>query len=237
MSLEEEDLKDNFVSVVAHELRTPITAIRSYAWMALHKSDQPLSEKLEKYLIRIFISSERLINLVNDMLNISRIESGKIEMQLESVDMISILKDAIDEVYSSKSREKQINILLLEQALPKALADPEKLREVLLNVLGNAVKFSPNGGKVTISFFTDGQLIEVSIKDEGPGISREDLSKLFKKFGRLDNSYTAAATSEGTGLGLYISKSLMEKMNGKIWAASEGIGQGATFVLSLPIAK
>ena len=236
MPFDEEYLKDNFVSVVAHELRTPITAIRSYAWMALHKSDVPLSQKLEKYLIRIFISSERLINLVNSMLNISRIESGKIEIHLERVDIISILKDTIDEAYYSKSTEKQINISLLEQPLPKVLAEPEKLREVLLNILVNSIKFSSNRGKITVSFFTDGNVIEVSIKDEGPGISREDLSKLFKKFGKLDNSYTAA-TSGGTGLGLYISKSLTEKMNGKIWAVSEGLGQGATFVLSLPIAK
>lgn len=231
------DSKDDFVSVVAHELRTPITAIRSYAWMALHKSDAPISEKLEKYLVRIFISSERLINLVNNMLHISSIESGKIEISKESVDVISILKDIIDEVYYSKSTEKNIEIQLLEEPLPKVVADPEKLREVLLNILGNAVKFSPNGGKITISFFTDGNVVETYVKDQGPGISREDLSRLFQKFGRLDNSYTAAATSGGTGLGLYISKSLVELMNGKIRAESDGLNKGATFVVSLPVSK
>ncbi len=237
MALDRNDLKDSFASVVAHELRTPITAIRSYAWMALHKSDIPLSEKLEKYLVRIFLSSERLINLVNNMLHISSIESGKIEINIENVDMISILKDIIDEVYYSKSTEKNIEIQLLEQSLPKVLADPEKLREVLLNILGNAVKFSPNAGKITVSFFADGNVVETHIKDQGPGISKEDLSRLFQKFGRLDNSYTAAATSGGTGLGLYISKSLIELMSGKIWAQSEGVNKGAVFVVSLPIAK
>ncbi len=229
-------LKDDFVSLTSHELRTPMAAIRSYAWMALHRSDVPISPNVEKYLARILISTERLINLVNDMLNISRIESGRIEIKPEPVDLNSLCKDIIDEVYYSKSTDKNINFTLLEEPTPKVFADPEKLRQVLLNIMGNALKFSPKGGRITIGFFTDGVTIEIYIKDEGPGISSEDLSKLFKKFGRLDNSYTAAATSGGTGLGLYISKSLIELMHGKIWASSEGTGKGSTFAFSLPAA-
>lgn len=236
MPFGEEDLKDNFVSVVVHELRTPITAIRSYAWMALHKSDAPLPEKLEKYLVRIFISSERLINLVNDMLNISRIESQRIEIKPEPVDMISLCKDIIDEVYYSKSTEKQVQMILEEQKIPKAFADPEKLREILMNLVGNALKFTPFGKKITISYFTDGKVLETFVKDEGTGISKDDLGKLFKKFARLDNSYSMVATSGGTGLGLYISKSLIELMGGRIWATSEGLNKGSTFAFSLPVA-
>lgn len=231
-----DQLKDDFVSLTSHELRTPMAAIRSYAWMALNRSDAPLSENVERYLARILISTERLINLVNDMLNISRIESGKIEIKPEVVDLISLCKDIIDEVYFSKATDKNIHFSLLEEPIPKVFADPEKLRQVVLNVVGNALKFSPRGGKITIGFFSDGKLIETYIKDEGPGISREDLSKLFQKFGRLDSSYTAAATSGGTGLGLYISKSLIELMKGRIWATSEGLGKGATFALALPVA-
>lgn len=229
-------LKDDFVSLASHELRTPMTAIRSYAWMALHKSDTPLSEKMEKYLVRIVISTERLINLVNELLNISRIESGRVEIKPETIDMISLSKDIADEVYYSKSADKNIQILLMEQPIPKVFADPAKLREVVLNIMGNAVKFSPNGGKITVSFFTDGKTLETSIKDEGPGISKEDLGKLFQKFGRLDSTYTAAATTGGTGLGLYLSKSLIELMHGKIQVTSEGLGKGATFTFSLPVA-
>ncbi|MEK7617177.1 MAG: HAMP domain-containing sensor histidine kinase [Patescibacteria group bacterium] len=229
-------LKDDFVSIASHELRTPMAAIRSYAWMALHKSDVPLSDKVERYLVRVLMSTERLINLVNDMLNISRIEGGKIEINPESVDILSLAKDVVDEAYNSRGVEKNIHFSILEERLPKVLADPEKLREVMLNILGNAVKFTAEGGSIAVSFFTDGKVVEVSVKDTGPGISKEDLGKLFTKFGRLDNSYTALSTSGGTGLGLYISKSLIELMHGKIWASSEGVGKGATFTFALPIA-
>lgn len=229
-------LKDDFVSIASHELRTPMTAIRSYAWMALNRSDVPISDKLKKYLIRVLLSTERLINLVNDMLNISRIESGRIEINPEPLDLISLIRDIIDEVYFSKSTEKNFQFLILEKPIPKVFADPEKLRQVLFNLVGNALKFSPVGGKIVFDFFTDGKFLETSVKDNGPGISREDLSKLFHKFSRLDNSYTAVSTSGGTGLGLYISKNLIELMHGRIWATSEGVGRGATLTFSLPVA-
>lgn len=232
-----DQLKDDFVSIASHELRTPMTAIRSYAWMALNRSDVPLSKNLEKYVARILISTERLINLVNDMLNLSRIESGRIEIVPEPVDLLSLTKDIVDEVYYSKSREKNIQFVVLEQQAPKVFADPEKLRQVFLNLVGNSLKFTPNGGKITFSFFSDGKVVETSVSDTGVGISKDDMSKLFHKFSRLDNSYTAAATSGGTGLGLYISKSLVELMHGKIWVSSEGSGKGTTFTVALPIAS
>lgn len=232
-----DELKDEFVSVTSHELRTPMTAIRSYAWMALHRSDMPLSKTMEKYIVRILISAERMINLVSDMLNISRIESGRIEINPEPLDLILLCRDILDEVYYSKAMEKNIQFQLLEQQIPKVFADPEKLRQVLLNIVGNALKFSPLGGKITIGFFTDGKVVETYLKDQGPGISQEDMGKLFQKFGRLDNSYTATATSGGTGLGLYISRSLIELMHGRIWAISEGVGKGATFTFALPVAS
>ncbi|OGE64626.1 hypothetical protein A3J13_01565 [Candidatus Daviesbacteria bacterium RIFCSPLOWO2_02_FULL_36_8] len=238
VKLQELDLlKDDFVSIASHELRTPMTAIRSYAWMALHKADIPLSDKVEKYIIRVLLSTERLINLVNDMLNISRIESGRIEINPESVDLVSLVKDIVDEVYYSKSTERNLHFMILEKKIPKAFADPDKLRQVLLNLVGNSLKFTPIDGKITFDFFTDGKVVEVSVKDSGVGISKEDQSKLFHKFSRLDSSYTAISTSGGTGLGLFISKSLIELMHGKIWASSEGIGKGTTMTISLPVAS
>ena len=230
-------MKDDFVSIASHELRTPMTAIRSYAWMALHKSEVPLSEKVEKYLIKVLLSTERLINLVNDMLNVSRIEAGRIEINPESVDLISLARDIVDEAYQSKAPEKNIHITLLEEKVPKVFADPEKLREVFLNLLGNAVKFTTSGGTISIKFFTDGKTLETSIKDTGIGISKEDLGRLFTKFGKLESSYVALSSSGGTGLGLYISKNLIELMHGKIWATSEGLNKGSTFTLSLPVAN
>lgn len=228
-------LKDDFVSVASHELRTPMTAIRSYAWMALNRADIPLSEKLKKYLTRTMVSTERLINLVNDMLNISRIEAGTVEIAPKVFDLKELAKDIADEV-SAKAREKGISVVVAQSNVPKVFADPDKVHQVLLNLVGNATKFTPMGGSITISFFTDGQFVDTSIKDSGIGISIDDLGRLFTKFGRLDNSYVSAATNGGTGLGLYISKSLVSLMKGKIWAVSEGLGKGSTFTFSLPIA-
>ncbi len=230
-------LKEDFVSVASHELRTPMAAIRSYAWMALNKSDVSLSDKLKKYLVRILISTERLINLVNDLLNVSRIEAGKIEINPEPVNLIPLTKDVMDEVYYSKSLEKQVHLVVAENPTPKVFADPEKLREVMLNLIGNAVKFTPPGGTITVDFFSDGNNVETTIKDTGLGFMKEDLSRIFQKFGKLDNSYVSISTSGGTGLGLYISKNLIDLMHGKIWASSEGLGKGSTFTFSLPVAS
>lgn len=228
-------LKDDFVSIASHELRTPMTAIRSYAWMALHRSDVPLSKTLEKYIVRVLMSTERLINLVNDMLNVSRIESGKIEIIPEPIDPLLLIKDIVDEVYYSRSQEKRLQFVVLEKPVPKIFADPEKLRQVFLNLVGNSLKFTPDGGKITFDFFSDGKTVEISVSDTGVGILKDDLSKLFHKFSRLDNSYTAAATSGGTGLGLYVSKSLVELMHGRIWVQSAGANKGSVFTVSLPV--
>ncbi len=229
-------LKDDFVSVASHELRTPMTAIRSYVWMALHKSDIPLSQKLERYLYRTLVSTERLINLVNDMLNVSRIESGRIEITPKAFDIVALVKEVIEEV-KAKSDEKRLQLVVMEHRLPQVFADADKVHQILLNLIGNSLKFTYPGGSITTDFFTDGKMVEISIKDNGSGIAPDDLNKLFHKFARLDNSYVSISTSGGTGLGLYISKTLIELMHGKIWVKSDGVDKGSTFCFSLPIAS
>jgi signal transduction histidine kinase len=228
-------LKDDFVSIASHELRTPMTAIRSYVWMALNRPDITLSDKMKKYLGRTLQSTERLINLVNDMLNVSRIEAGRIEINPQSFNIVNLAKEVMEEV-KPKADEKAIKLFVMESQMPSAFGDPDKIHEVLLNLVGNALKFTPNEGTITIGFFSDGKTIETSVKDSGVGISKEDLARLFRKFERLDSSYMAVSSSAGTGLGLYISKSLVTLMNGKIWANSEGVGKGTTFTFSLPLA-
>ncbi|MCL4367090.1 GAF domain-containing sensor histidine kinase [Patescibacteria group bacterium] len=227
-------LKDDFVSIASHELRTPMTAIKSYLWMALHRPDIQLSEKMHRYLNRSYLSTERLINLVNDMLNVSRIESGRVEIKPQGFDIVALSDDVLTEV-QAKAEEKHLQVEVVAEKLPPVFADPDKVHQVLLNLIGNAMKFTPDQGTITVSFFSDGKVIETSVKDSGVGISKEDLSRLFQKFGRLDNSYVAAATTGGTGLGLYISKSLIDLMGGTIKATSEGQGKGTTFTFSLPI--
>lgn len=241
-------LKDDFVSVASHELRTPMTAIKSYLWMALnkygalpsntntdlHKTKQKLPEDLEKYIGRAYISVERLINLVNDMLNISRIESGRIALRLTECDLIQLAQETIDEVHV-KAAEKNLKIKIEVSPVHRVLADRDKVHEVYLNLLGNALKFTPNNGLVTVNFQEKTPFVYVSIVDTGVGIAKEDLNRLFTKFGRLDNSYVASASSGGTGLGLFISKSLVEIHKGTIIATSEGSDKGTTFTFSLPI--
>lgn len=242
-------LKDDFVSVASHELRTPMTAIKSYLWVGLNKygkipeskqiNSKPnakfkLPEDLQRYISRAYISVERLINLVNDMLNISRIESGRIALRLTDVDLVQLANEVLDEV-KAKAAEKDIKLKLNVHIFPKVLADPDKIHEVYLNLIGNALKFTPNGGTVTVDFRQKDPFIYVSITDTGVGIHKEDLDRLFTKFGRLDNSYVASASSGGTGLGLFISKSLIEIHKGSIMATSVGEGGGTTFTFSLPI--
>lgn len=230
-----DELKDDFVAVASHELRTPMTAIKSYAWMALNRSDVSLSEKLKRYLKVIIVSSDRLINLINDMLNISRIESGKLEIVPEVFDIKKLVLETCTEV-SAKALEKGIRLRVSPDVPPKVFADPAKVSQVLLNLLGNSLKFTGMDGLIEVSFFSDGRLVDVLIKDNGVGIAYEDIPRLFQKFERLDHSYVVTGTSGGTGLGLYISQSLVELMHGRIWAHSEGVGKGSVFTFSLPIA-
>lgn len=226
-------LKDDFVSVASHELRTPMTAIKSYIWMALNKKKSELSPDLEKYLSRSYISVERLINLVNDMLNISRIEGGRIALRLSEVSMLDLTKEVIEEV-AAKAQEKNIRLIVAEQKFPNVLCDRDKIHEVLLNLIGNSLKFTPQSGQISVNFSVDGPFLQTSVTDSGVGIAKENLPKLFSKFGRLENSYVAIAESGGTGLGLFITKSLIEYHKGSVKADSPGPGRGSTFSFTLP---
>jgi len=227
-------LKDDFVSVASHELRTPMTAIKSYLWVALHKKEDELSEDMKRYLSRAYISVERLINLVNDMLNISRIESGRIALKLSEVNLNELVNEVTEEV-GVKAQEKGIRVIGLNKQIPKVLADRDKIHEVLLNLIGNSLKFTKAGGTITVDFWEKYPYVYTSVRDTGVGIEPENLSKLFAKFGRLENSYVAVAESGGTGLGLFISKSIVDLHKGQITAQSEGLGKGTTFTFSLPI--
>lgn len=229
-----DQLKDEFVSVASHELRTPMTAIKSFLWMALNKQGQNLNPDLKRYLDKAYISTERLINLVNDMLNISRIEGGRIALKLEMVDIVVLTGEVIEELLP-KATEKGVKLEIERANVPNVLCDRDKIHEVLLNLMGNSLKFTPKDGKVSVAFSKDAEVVTVAVSDTGRGITKEDMPKLFTKFGRLDNSYVAVAESGGTGLGLYISKSLVEIHKGKIWVESDGVDYGAKFSFTLPI--
>jgi signal transduction histidine kinase len=229
-------LKNEFVSVASHELRTPMTAIKSYLWMALKGKGGVLNEKQKYYIERSYNSVDRLVRLVNDMLNISRIESGHFTIEFQSVDLNSLTQDVVDEVLP-RAGELGVAVTINKiGSLPLVLADPDKIKEVLFNLIGNSLKFTPKGGSITVSFSQDNGFINTIITDTGAGIASEDIGKLFQKFGLLPGSYiTNQTTVGGTGLGLYICRSIIDLHHGEIKATSSGKGQGATLTFSLKV--
>lgn len=228
-------MKDDFVSLASHELRTPMTAIKSYLWMALAGQGGPLNEKQTRYIQRSYNSVDRLIRLVNDMLNISRIDSGRLTVEMQAVNIEQVIREVADDV-GPKASELGVNIVLENHNLmPDVLADPDKVKEVIYNLVGNSLKFTPKGGVISISINQKDNFVEVAIKDTGGGIAPEELPKLFQKFGILPGTYVTNHPTFGTGLGLYICRSLIDLHGGKIWAASKGKGLGATFTFSLKV--
>ncbi len=198
-----------------------------------------LTIKERFYLERSYSATERLIKLVNDMLNISRIEAGRVSLEVQKVDLIELVQEVIDEV---KARAEELKILLildksLEKDLKKkvlVLADVDKIKEVLINIIGNALKFTSPKDSITVSFKEKNDHIVTSITDTGAGIEPEILPTLFRKYGLIKGSYrTNQESTQGTGLGLYICKSIIELHEGTISADSKGKGTGTTFNFSL----
>lgn len=225
--------KDDFVSVASHELRTPMTAVKSYLSMALDGIGGPLTEKQRYYIDRAYVSSDRLIAMVNDMLNISRIESGRLTMNVKNVMLDALVQEVIDDV---KPRAGELEIAIemkAENPLPAVIADREKIKEVLFNLIGNSMKFTSKGGKITVSLYQTDQKVQVTIQDTGTGIEPADMPKLFEKFGLLPGSYSQGVA--GTGLGLYICKSIIELHEGEIYAKSPGRNKGTQVIFTLKV--
>lgn len=236
-----DQMKDELVSVASHELRTPMTAIKGYLWMALNKQGDQLNDKLKEYLARSYQSTERLIEMVNDMLSVSRLEGKRISLDIKKIG----LNDLIDSVLfdlTPKAQEKGLELTYERPKLdPVAMADETRLREILINLMGNAVKYTDRG-KVWITIDTDvphqegieKAMLQVNIHDTGKGIAKDDMPKLFTKFGKLtQGSFVKSAEEGGTGLGLYIAKGMIELHGGKVWAESEE-GKGSTFSFTVP---
>lgn len=226
-------LKDEFVSIASHELRTPMTAIKSYAWMILNGKSGDITPKAREYLNRIFGSTERLIHLVNEMLDVSRIESGRVKLNKTTVSP-NTLCDDIQNEFAAKINESGLTFSIEKQPdLPMISADREKIQQVLENLIGNSVKYSPKGTHISLLVTKEAPFIRFSVKDTGNGISPEDMPRLFKKFGRLENSLITV-TAESSGLGLYISRQYVELHGGTIEATSE-LAKGSTFSFTLPL--
>jgi signal transduction histidine kinase len=233
-------LKDEFVSLASHELRTPMSAIKSYLWLILSERQDlgKLSDKQKEYISRVYQSADRLTLLVNDMLDVSRIESGRMSITQKPADIVQLAQDAIADVLpNAQNAGVTLSIEPLTNPLPLVSLDTNKIKEVFINLIGNSLKFTPQDGKITISFEQQDSMILTHVHDTGTGIKPEDMSRLFQKFGMIEDNYLAMPASQGTGLGLYITKSIVELHGGKISVFSEGQGKGTTFSFSLPIAN
>lgn len=234
-------MKDEFVSLASHELKTPMASIKSYLWFIIFGGEKvgTLNEKQKMYADRAYNAVERLIKLVTDMLNMSRLEGGRIKLTLAQIDMMQLAKDVVTEIAgNAQSRGITVEVVPFDGELSKVGADADRVKEVVINLVGNSIKFTPAGGKVSISFERMGEFVKTSVKDTGKGITAEQMPMLFQKFGLIEGNYlTRAAVVEGTGLGLYLSKSLIELHGGKMEVSSEGENKGATFSFTLPVFK
>ncbi len=228
--------KDEFFSIASHELRTPLTAIRgNTALMEQYYSDKLQDPNLKEMVHDIHESSMRLINIVNDFLDVSRLEQGRIEYHNATFGILGLAKEVAKEL-SPLAAQKNIYLKVDEpqEAPPIVFADKERIKQVLFNLIGNALKFTTQGG-ITVRFTLDGNFVKCSVIDTGKGIPEQNQKLLFRKFQQAGSNILTRDVS-GTGLGLYISKLMVEGQGGRIYLEYSQEGKGAVFSFTLPIA-
>lgn len=223
-------LKDEFVSMASHELKSPLNAVKNFLWLAINKGKVEPA-KMDEYLNVAYKATEQVLFLVNDLLDVSRIESGRIQLTLESVNLLSLVTETA-KIYENLISEKQLTLKVEIDPAISVKADLPRLREVISNLISNAAKYTVKGG-ITVKATLVDTMVTVSVADTGIGISPEDKLKLFDKFSRLKNNTKELANVEGTGLGLYITKKLIELMGGNINVDSQE-GQGSNFWFTIP---
>ena len=234
-----DETKDGFLSSVTHELRTPLTSIRSFAEILVDYPDEPVETRRGFYLI-IKRESERLSRLIDDVLDLSKIRAGKIEWHLKRLHSASVIQKAIDTVHCLMLKKDLRVVTQIEEGLPRFRANEDRIIQVLTNLVGNAIKFTPPGGEIRISAKLlearrsedKGGLIRISVSDTGIGISEEDLPTIFDDYSQCGD--TTDEMPRGTGLGLSICKEIVSRHRGNIWVESEK-GTGSTFHITLPV--
>lgn len=227
-----EEVRKDFVANVSHELRTPISSIKGYAETLLDgKVDN--EDTIKEFLGIIYQDSNRLANLIDDLLDLSKIESGKMNMEVEPLDILPIVKRCRN-VLEKSAKDKALAIKFEVPAdLPKVLGDHKRLSQVFLNLLDNAIKYTPEGGTITLSASSKENVVQVDVSDTGIGISEKDLPRIFERFYRVDKARSRELG--GTGLGLSIVKHIVQAHAGQVWVRST-LGKGSSFSFTIPVA-
>ena len=250
--LEELDrAKSEFISIASHQLRTPLTSIKGFSSLLLENTFGKVPEKQKEAINKIFVNNEKLVLLVEDMLNVSRLESGRLQYDFEETEIVPLVGDVIKNLkLYAKNKKLYLKFLKPKEALPLILADQRKLSEIVANLIDNAIKYTPKGGvTVTIESFERSQKVgkfegtgtfdqtwvRVRVKDTGIGMSEEETVSIFEKFKK--GNYTEEENGvlvSGTGLGVYISRQMTHASSGKLFAKSPGKNKGSEFILELP---
>jgi PAS domain S-box-containing protein len=225
--------KTEFVSIASHQLRTPLTSVKWYSEVLLKGKAGELNLKQVQFMGEIHRANERMIDLVKNLLDISRIEMGNIVVSLESIDIVELLKEVIKDQEPFINKKKQNVSAKISDDLPKVFTDRQLTRMVFQNLLGNAIEYTPHNGKIICTVNKEAKEVVIGIKDTGIGIPKKQQNQVFQKLFRGDN--IVREHSEGVGLELYTTKAMVDALSGRIWFKSEE-GKGTTFWVALPIA-
>ncbi len=224
--------KSEFLANMSHELRTPLNAVIGFSEVLIERMFGEVNPKQEEYLQDILSSGKHLLSLINDILDLSKIEAGRMELEAQPFDLPAALDNALTLIKERAARNSIALDVHVDPRIGEILADERKIKQVLLNLLSNAVKFTPEGGKITMSAVMNGKSVEVSVADTGIGIAAADQETVFEEFRQVGTDY--ARKREGTGLGLALARRLVELHGGKLSLQSE-LGKGSTFTFTIPV--
>jgi signal transduction histidine kinase len=223
--------KSEFLANMSHELRTPLNAIIGFSEVLSERMFGDLNEKQEEYLKDIYASGQHLLSLINDILDLSKIEAGRMELELTDFHLPTALDSALTLVRERAGRRSIALHLSVDERLGQIQADERKVRQVVLNLLSNAIKFTLEGGRIEVTAVPRDGSVEVSVSDTGVGIASEDQEAVFEEFRQVG---TADKKVEGTGLGLTLCRKFVELHGGRIWVKSQ-LGEGSTFTFTIPV--
>jgi signal transduction histidine kinase len=224
--------KSEFLANMSHELRTPLNAVIGFSEVLIQRMFGDLNAKQDEYLKDIYASGQHLLSLINDILDLSKIEAGRMELAPAPFHLPTALENAITLVRERAARHGITLEIHLDPRLGDLVGDERKVKQVLLNLLSNAIKFTPEGGRISLKAALTDRSVEISVSDTGIGIAPEDQAAIFEEFRQVGSD--EARKLEGTGLGLTLAKKFVELHGGRIWVDSE-LGSGSTFTFTLPV--